>query len=127
MSDVKHAHMMLELALKDFKAINNMISEKDFDNEIFGFHAQQAVEKTLKAWLSFIGVQYPTTHDLDQLFALLAKNGVSIPSHFLNSADLNGFAVQYRYESCEMPDEKINRRQTVAQVGEIIDYLKRML
>lgn len=127
MSDVKHARMMLELALKDFRAINNMISEKDFDTEIFGFHAQQAIEKTLKAWLSFISVQYPNTHDLDQLFALLAQNGMSIPSHFLNLADLNGFAVQYRYESCEMPDEKIDRRQIAAQVGEVIAHIKRML
>ncbi|NIR50348.1 HEPN domain-containing protein [candidate division KSB1 bacterium] len=36
---------------------------KMFDDEIFGFHAQQAVEKVVKAWPNLLGIVYPRTHD----------------------------------------------------------------
>ena len=47
----------------------NMGDAEAFDDEIFGFHAQQAVEKALKAWLTEVGVTYPLTHDLSLLLA----------------------------------------------------------
>lgn len=52
MSDLDHARMMLNMAGKDLKALQNMLDMNAFANEIFGVHAQQAVEKALKAWLS---------------------------------------------------------------------------
>lgn len=45
-----------------------------FDDSIFGFHAQQVVEKSLKAWLSGIGAEYPKTHDLSLLLARLRSS-----------------------------------------------------
>jgi len=45
MSDIKHARMMLDLAKKEIKALKGMKSAEIFSDEIFGFHAQQAVEK----------------------------------------------------------------------------------
>jgi hypothetical protein len=47
-SDRDHALLLLELAGKDHKALANMRDEDVFEEEIFGFHAQQAIEKTLK-------------------------------------------------------------------------------
>jgi HEPN domain-containing protein len=41
---------LLLSAEKDLKAIKNMTDPDLFADEIFGFHAQQAVEKILKAW-----------------------------------------------------------------------------
>ena len=35
------------------------------------FHLQQAVEKMLKAVLSFVDVRYPLTHDIDELLELV--------------------------------------------------------
>ena len=78
MQDLEHARMMLTLARKDLKAMRGMTDVEDFDVEIFGFHAQQAVEKILKAWLSLAGVEYPRTHNLMQLFTLIEECGRSI-------------------------------------------------
>jgi HEPN domain len=71
MSDIKHARMMLDIANSDRKAIRNMLDADKFDDTIFGFHAQQAVEKLFKAWFSLRGVAYPRTHDLKVLHQLL--------------------------------------------------------
>jgi HEPN domain-containing protein len=38
-----------------------------FADEVFGFHAQQAIEKTLKAWIALLGQEYPFVHDVDAL------------------------------------------------------------
>ena len=46
--DIEHARMMFSMAYKDLKAMNGMKDEEIFDDEIFGFHAQQSVEKMLK-------------------------------------------------------------------------------
>ncbi len=78
MKDVEHAGMMLEMARKDLKALEGMLDKETFVDEIFGFHAQQSIEKALKAWLSIIGAGYPKIHDLEELFSLLEDNGISV-------------------------------------------------
>ena len=42
-------------------------------NQIFGFLAQQSCEKLLKALLGSNGIAYPLTHQLGELYKLLAK------------------------------------------------------
>jgi len=63
--------MMLNLAGSDRKALHNMLDKYKFDDAIFGFHAQQAVEKLFKSWLSLRDISYPRTHDLNSLYRLL--------------------------------------------------------
>ena len=46
-----HAQDLLRMARKDFDALRGMLDHPLFADEIFGFHAQQAIEKSLKAWL----------------------------------------------------------------------------
>lgn len=38
------------------------------------FHAQQCVEKYIKAHLTFFGIDFPMTHAIDRLAALLPSN-----------------------------------------------------
>ena len=47
MSDLKQARETLGMARKDLKALKGMMDTDVFAEEIFGFHAQQAVEKSL--------------------------------------------------------------------------------
>jgi len=37
------------------------------------FHAQQAGEKYLKAFLNFNGIEFPKTHDIEELLEFCAK------------------------------------------------------
>lgn len=65
---------------------------------VLGFHAQQAVEKLLKALLSQRGLKYPRTHDLEKLALQLTQAGESLPVTPLPLKELNAYAVQFRYE-----------------------------
>lgn len=53
MSDREHAEEILEAARRDLRALRAMTDVEAFPDEIFGFHAQQAVEKALKARLAY--------------------------------------------------------------------------
>jgi HEPN domain-containing protein len=98
MSDPKHARLLLGIAGSDRKALHHMLDADSFDDVIFGFHAQQAVEKVLKAWLSWRGVAYPRTHDLKVLYRLLEDQRELGLEGFIELVDLTDFAVQFRYD-----------------------------
>jgi len=45
MNAVDEARRLLDMAKKDFLAMKGMNDSEQFPDEIYGFHAQQAVEK----------------------------------------------------------------------------------
>ena len=79
MTDLDQARNLLGMAEKDLRALQGMQDVQVFSSEVFGFHVQQAVEKTLKAWLCCLGIAFPRIHDLDELAAMLEKAGRPIP------------------------------------------------
>jgi HEPN domain-containing protein len=74
-------------------------SDNEFlDVEIVFFHLQQSIEKFLKAILSYRGIHYTKTHDLEQLFKLLGTEFVLDSSDVDFIEELNMYAVQGRYD-----------------------------
>jgi HEPN domain-containing protein len=59
------------------------------------FHAQQAVEKYLKAFLAYNDVDFPSTHDLYHL--LLECKKIKDDSFDLDSKELTEFGISVRY------------------------------
>ena len=127
MSDLEHARMMLGMARKDFQAIQGMKDDKKFADEIFGFHAQQAVEKALKAWLSLVGIGYPKIHDLEELFALLEEHEETVPEQYRGLIDLSDFAVQFRYESFEDLGGGLDRAEVILQVAKLVEFVEKLI
>jgi HEPN domain-containing protein len=60
------------------------------------FHAQQCVEKYLKAYLVLKGVDFPKTHDIERLMALLPR-GTGLPLTVKEQAVLTDYATAARY------------------------------
>ena len=116
MSGLDHASALLVMARKDFDATRGMIDNPLFADEIFGFHAQQAVEKSLKAWLAIRSIDFPLTHDLSRLLGLLEEAGVDV-SLFWPLVQYTVFAVQARYEAGLMESEALMDRLVV--IGEV--------
>lgn len=123
MNAIEQAGQLLQMAAKDIKALDLMILPESIDDEIFGFHAQQAVEKSLKAWITAIGGNYGFVHDLRILFLTLRGMGCSI-DQFRHLINLNPFAAQLRYEPLETLDEPLDRPVLRTQVQEVYDHVQ---
>lgn len=63
MAEISVPRLLLESARQDEKAVAALSPIRDIADAIVGFHAQQAVEKALKAVLSSAGIAFaaPTT------------------------------------------------------------------
>ena len=96
----------------------------DFADEIFGFHAQQAAEKTLKAWLAMLGEDYPLTHDLAWLLEILGEHSAQT-ARFECLIDYNPYAVQFRY--LVDPDVKpLDRKVALESLEELMEHVRSM-
>ena len=60
------------------------------------FHAQQAVEKSIKAVLIHYGIEFRKVHDIDHLLALLPRDVPSPPASDI-VVSLTSYAVMARY------------------------------
>lgn len=65
---------------------------------VLGFHAQQAVEKLMKALISAHSASFELTHNLMRLATALQNLGECLPATPIALSELNDFAVEYRYD-----------------------------
>ncbi|MEO8428140.1 MAG: HEPN domain-containing protein [Verrucomicrobiota bacterium] len=126
MIELEHARQLLTMAGKDLAALKAMTDRDSFAEEIFGFHAQQAIEKCLKAWLSALSVQYPLRHDLAELLGLLNKQGrdTSAFKHLISYTD---YAVAFRYEQAEDVAPQLDRPAVCAEVQQLYDHVQKVI
>lgn len=123
MVELDHARQLLKIAERDLRAASAMVDSNIFTDEIFGFQAQQAVEKCLKAWLTSEGVEYPKIHDLDELFQSVSDTGTQIPGTWRTLAELTPFAVQLRYDTMDILGEDLNRQDICGRIKELIVHV----
>ena len=90
--------LLLHKAGQDEAVLAKLLSDPEIEDETVGFHAQQAAEKLLKAWLAHLGVDYPKVHRLEALVDLLEANGKSLPAELTDVGKLTPFATVFRYE-----------------------------
>ena len=126
MSDLKQARVLLEAAERDASALHGMGDPDVFADEIFGFHAQQAVEKLLKSWLASLGETYPLTHDLASLLDMLKTRGVDI-AQFDKMVDYTRYAVRLRYAGADLCGHPLDRDHALGQVEALLEEVRRRL
>ena len=126
MSDVKCARMLLVAGQRDVEALRVMRRSDEISDEVFGFHVQQAAEKSLKAWLALLGKVYPLTHNLEALLDLLADRDVATKP-FRQLIDFTPYAVEFRYEGVESGTDPINREAALAVVEALLAQVQRQL
>jgi len=126
MSELEHARSMLVMAQKDLKALKGMGDSQVFADEVFGFHAQQAVEKALKAWIAALGEEYPLTHNIARLLAIVEGQGGDV-ERFWDFVEYTAFAVEFRYESMSIAREPLDRPTVIGNVQRLFDYIKSVI
>lgn len=113
------------MARRDLKALRGMEDAAVFGDAVFGFHAQQAVEKALKSWLCLAGEQALRTHDLSSLSEQLVQAGVPEAMDFDDLVDLTDFAVSFRYSAMPL-DLDLDRKALAARVQEAVAHVERL-
>jgi HEPN domain-containing protein len=92
--------------------------DTDIPDDALGFHAQQAVEKMIKAVLAWHEVPYERTHNLAYLVTLLEearRRGGGAQCEELPA--LTPWAAVFRYD--DLPEVGFNRRETVSVVEKV--------
>jgi HEPN domain-containing protein len=106
------ARTLLARALDDEEAARALQDVERVSGAVVGFHAQQAVEKALKAVLVLNGVSYRFTHDVAYLIELCETAGVEVPAELADVDRLSAFAVRLRYD--DPPTTPVDRSRALA-------------
>jgi len=114
--------LLLQKAVQDETVVARLLADTGIDDEIIGFHAQQAVEKALKAWLAYLGIDYPKIHNLETFMGLLNVHGHSFPDDLAEVNKLTPFATVFRYEALPLT-APLDRADVLRLVQRIIAFV----
>ena len=102
------------------KAMTVLAADAGTSDATVGFHAQQAVEKYLKALLCNLQVSYQRTHDLIVLLDARTDAGQAVPAGVDNTEYLHRIALQLRYDDISVggrsPLDRLIVQQDVAGI-----------
>lgn len=93
---------------------------------IVGFHAQQATEKLLKAWLAILGIEYPLTHSIARLLRLIGNQDLAA-LRFKHMHEFSPFARHFRYGSVTRELSRLDRKAAVARIDDLLRAVRATL
>jgi HEPN domain-containing protein len=111
------AELLLRKAREDRAVLAFAVSDA-----VFGFHAQQAYEKLLKALIAARNVRFDRTHDLEALLIQLTAIGEGPLPLADDFPELQSFAVFLRYDDPE-PENVLDRELVRSGLDVLIDFV----
>ena len=115
------AKVLARKAEGDAKAMRRLAPDPEIDDEAVGFHAQQAIEKWLKAAMALHGLEEARIHDLGRLLEILGRADVDLPPGADRLDDLSIYAVPMRYADL-LDAEPLDRDAVLALVDEVGEW-----
>ena len=108
----------LEHARSDLRLARLAVGQGILPEQIC-FHAQQAVEKAVTAVLLARHVEFPFTHDLEELLSLADDGGIAVPAELQEAGVLTPYAVETRYPGFwgDISDQDMRQALGLAQVA----------
>jgi HEPN domain-containing protein len=117
----------VEKAENDLKnAAHTIALDEECPADTVGFHAQQCVEKYLKAFLTARGIDFPKTHDIGELIALMPR-GVRVGLSVDEQRRLTAYATITRYPGDYDPVSLAEARRAVALARRVRAAVRRLL
>lgn len=114
------ARMLLTKARADLAAAIALSAMDSMDDDVVGFHCQQAVEKALKAVLANSDVDFPKTHDLAELSDLVTGIPLDQPVAANDIGYMAPWAVELRYD---MPsDQRLDRQRVLGAAKLAVEW-----
>lgn len=82
------------------------------------FHAQQAAEKAIKAVLLSQHIEFPLTHDLEELLEIARSKGIELSDEVREAGLLTPYAVETRYPGLwsEISDADLREAMRIAEL-----------
>jgi HEPN domain-containing protein len=109
----------LRKAEGDLRAAERLLEVQQEDYFATAFHAQQAAEKFLKAFLVRLQIPFPKTHNIEQLLQLAMPSDPSLEEELASAVTLTPYGVEFRY-----PGEEIADFETAKQALEEAKWVK---
>ncbi len=119
----EYAELLLERAKSDLAALRVLLANGDMLDDVVGFHAQQAVEKTLKVALVLADIDFPRSHDLRELADIAIDNDLEVPNSIREARWLTPWAAQLRYEMLE----PLDRDAALSIASEAVEWASNQL
>jgi HEPN domain-containing protein len=111
----------LDKAASDLGVADHLLSGGTPYVEAIGFHAQQASEKYLKAFLVEHQIEFPRTHDLGRLLDLISPVDPSLAATLCDAPTLNPYGVDFRYPGPAVGMTSHDAREAVALARSVRD------
>ena len=93
----------LQKADGDMAAARTLADSEPAHANAAAFHCQQAAEKYLKAFLVWREIDFPKTHDLDQLLDLVETADAALAESLRDAIILTPYGVEFRHTG-DRPD-----------------------
>ena len=116
---------LLAAAVRDEITFRILRKASDAPEESTLFHAQQAIEKGLKAALVSVGVVFRRTHDLLELLDLASTANLVVPVERALLARLAPYAVEFRYLGVAAP--KVSLDEAESGVNALMAWVRSMV
>lgn len=126
-SPTELAFGLLSRARDDAYVVEQLAHDRAAPDWIIGFHAQQAVEKAIKAVLANANVVFPRTHNIAMLLALLQQIGVQPPKESTLLERLTPFGIAARYDSGLDQSFALDRDAALAEIIAVLAWSETML
>jgi HEPN domain-containing protein len=111
----------------DLKAAVYMLEMDDeCPADTVGFHAQQCVEKYLKAFLVWKEIDFPKTHDIEKILALF-PDAVRLPVSVEEQRTLTNYATVTRYPGDYEPVTLSEAKRAVRIARRVRRHLRKLL
>jgi len=123
----EHATSLLQRARGDSHVAATLAVDEGSPAWSVGFHAQQAVEKAIKAVLASREIHYPFTHDILLLVELLRANRIVALPDAEDLALLTPFAAAWRYDDPLQESTEIDSDWMLERVAETISWAETRL
>jgi hypothetical protein len=125
LEDRELALVLARKAEGDEAVLGKLLDDVDVPDDVLGFHAQQAIEKHLKAVLAFNGITFERTHSIAYLTSLLEHHGIELPAGREAIEGLSPWAVAARYE--DRFDEVLDRPAVREQLLAVRSWSRRLM
>lgn len=121
-----YAPLLLRKARSHRIVLDHVGLDPTFADMIVGFHAQQAIEKLIKAVLCHNQITYPHVNDLDRLLHLLETEQITQPPGAQQLESLTPWATYLRYEDPPEPTS-LDRPATITLVDDVAAWASALI